>query len=72
MRSTQEELETGVGTDAEKVWVVVGNFEDDPHPKVLGVYDTDEAAEKHHRDLRDQAFGPVAWGMHEMEVRSER
>ena len=57
----------------ETVWVLVGNYADDPHPKVLGVYDNDEAAQEHQRDLRDDmtTSAPIAWGMHEMFVRSE-
>lgn len=55
------------------VWVVTGNYADDPHPHVLGVYDNEDAAKEHERAIRDsiKPSEPVAWGRTEVEVNSE-
>lgn len=58
---------------AETVWVVTGNYADDPHPHVLGVYDNEDAAREHERAIRQSIKGtePVAWGRTEVVVESE-
>lgn len=75
MKTEQERL-VGDGDDpaqATRVWVVVGNYADDPHPKVLGVYDNEDAAERHRKAITNSTSPstPVAWGKHEMFIESE-
>ena len=55
------------------VWVVASRKEDSPHPYVEAVYDNEEAAREHKRELADNSFqhGVVAWDVFEQEVRGE-
>lgn len=68
-----EETVTETETVPPTVWVVLSRGEGSPHPEVEAVYDNEEAAKKHKRDLADNAFqhGVVAWGLADLEVRSE-
>jgi len=50
------------------VWVVVTNHVNDPHPQVEGVYDNEEAAREHGKELRDDVIGPVAWWVYNRSV----
>jgi len=50
------------------VWVVAANYADDPHPHVEGVYDNEEAAREHEKELHDDAIGPVAWWVYNRSV----
>jgi hypothetical protein len=55
------------------VWVVASRRMDDPHPWVEAVYDSEEAAREHKRELADNSFqhGVVAWDVFERPVRGE-
>lgn len=59
--------------DPSLVWVVTGNYADDPHPHVLAVYDNEEAAQEHRKAIRDsiKPSEPVAYGITEMQIDSE-
>lgn len=64
----QVQLETSVPTAAElqeeqRVWIVLANYDDDPHPHVEEIYTNEKAAERHKKSIRDaiSAAGPVAW-----------
>ena len=55
------------------VWVVASRKMDSPHPYVEAVYDNEEAAREHKRELADNAFGHkvVAWDVFEREVATD-
>lgn len=54
----------------ETVHVVASNYADDPHPHVEAVYESEEDAESHMREISDdiRPSAPVAWQHYEMEV----
>ncbi len=55
------------------VWVVASRKMDDPHPNVEGVYDNEDAAKNHMKELRQNSFqhSVVAFDMFEQPVRGE-
>jgi hypothetical protein len=59
--------------DTETVWVVRSRKEDCPHAFVEAVYDNEEAAMKHKRELGEKSFqhGVVAWGVDKRTIRGE-
>lgn len=62
-------------TDEQKsrtVHIVLGNYADDPHPHVEGVYNNEDAAEAHKNAIGNALTisGPVAWGVETQEVKS--
>lgn len=59
----------GVGT----AYVVASRKDGSPHPFVEAVYDNEQAAKAHLKELRDNAFqhGVVAWEMHTRTILSE-
>lgn len=52
------------------VWVVTFRTDDDEHSHVAGVYDDEQEAREHKRDLADNAseYGAVAWAVHEKPI----
>lgn len=60
-------------TDRDTVFVVTGNYDDNPHPHVLGVYDNEEAAEEHVAAIRQsiKPSEPVAYGYEETALKSD-
>lgn len=55
------------------VWIVASRKEDSPHPYVEAVYDNEEAANEHKRELANNSFrhGVVAWDVFEQQVMTE-
>lgn len=55
------------------VWVVASRKMDDPHPHVEGVYNNEESAREHMKELRKNSFqhSVVAFDMFEQPVRGE-
>ena len=73
MSDEQQQLVAGsVNTDSLSgtVFVVTCRRDGDPHCHVEAVYDNEDAAEAHKRDIADDSFGygAIAWGVHEMEI----
>lgn len=64
---------TETETTPATVWVVASRKMDSPHPSVEGVYDNEDAAREHKRELADNSFGHgvVAWDVFEQEVRGD-
>ena len=56
--------------EPETIWIVAGNYADDPHPHILGVFEDEEPAEELMDDCRQTVGGPhpVAWQKFEREV----
>lgn len=77
---SQSQLPSGVDTDTQSdsqtVYVVTVRWMDNPHPDVLGVYDSEEAADELMKKCRDwprdyPGLGPVAWEKKEREIQTE-
>jgi hypothetical protein len=78
---SQSELPTNVKAQSDRsasqtVYVVTVRWEGSPHPDVLGVYDSEEAADELMRKCRDwprdyPSLGPVAWEKKVREVQAE-
>jgi len=75
----QEELPTDVepASDPEPVtvYVVTVRWMDNPHPDVLGVYESEDAADELMRKCQDwpldfPSLGPVAWEKREREIQT--
>lgn len=66
---TITETETAPAT----VWVVASRKMDSPHPYVEAVYDNEEDAREHKKNLADNSFGHgvVAWDVFERKVRGD-
>lgn len=55
---TNTPAETTEHDDDNAVWIVAGNYADDPHPHVLGVYETEEQADDLMDRCRDDTSAP--------------
>lgn len=69
-RLKPEDRYVGEQPDPTTVWVVAGNYADDPHPHILGVYDDEADADEKMEECRDRFSEPhvVAWDKTEQEV----
>lgn len=56
--------------EPETIWIVAANFDGDPHPHILGVFESEEPAEDLMDDCRQTIGGPhpIAWQKFEREV----
>lgn len=69
-------VDTGTQSDSQTVYVVTVRWMDNPHPDVLGVYNSEEAANELMKKCRDwprdyPTLGPVAWEKKEREIHTE-
>lgn len=57
----------------ETVWIVAANFDADPHPHILGVFDEEEPARELMDDCRDRFTEPhpIAWDIFEEPITEE-
>lgn len=65
--------ETATETAPATVWVVASRKEDSPHPSVNAVYDNEDAAREHRRELANNSFqhGVIAWEVYERPVHTD-
>jgi len=68
-----EQTITETETEPATVYIVASRKEDSPHPYVEGVYDAEEAAQEHKRELSNNTLqhGVVAWSVFERPVNTE-
>lgn len=65
-----EQMITETETVPSTVWIVASRKEDSPHPYVEAVYDNEDAAREHEKELTNHSFqhGVVAWRVFERSV----